>query len=56
MDNTTTRQDVLDFEQQIRECSIATIRRLARDRNTSAGNALNKRSDSYKSMLGDTKE
>ena len=56
MDNTTTRQDVLDFEQQIRERSIATIRRLARDRNTSAGNVLNKRGDSYKSMLGDTKD
>lgn len=36
--------------------TLKYINRLARDRHTSAGNALNKRSDSYQSMLGETKE
>lgn len=53
MDNTTTRQDVLDFEDKIRERSIATIHKIAHERNTITGNMLNKRTDSYTSMLGE---
>jgi len=55
MNNTITRQDVLDFEEKVRQESIAAMHKLARNKHSVTVNPLYKKGDSYSSMLGDTK-
>lgn len=53
MDNTKTRQDVLDFEERVRKQSIATMHRIVRDRNTlRSDDGTYKKTSTYKTMLG----